>query len=182
MQAGIKKNVLRALRRIVFLRLMRLPRFAMERAVGELKSVDGRTLDLQTAFMLRLVALEKRPAHTKPVSAQRAEIDTMGPAGGGPPRPVRIEERTLEANGADLRVRIYRPLSYEGRLPILVFYHGGGFVIGSLESHDRPCRVLSDEARCIVVSVDYRLAPEHKFPAALDDALFAFQWVESHAA
>ncbi len=62
-----------------------------------------------------------------------------------------------------------------------MFYHGGGFVIGSLDSYDSLCRALANRAACIVVSVDYRLAPEHKFPAAVDDALEAYQWVSDHA-
>ena len=66
-------------------------------------------------------------------------------------------------------------------LPILVFYHGGGFVIGSLDSYDNLCRAIANRTDCIVVSVDYRLAPEHKFPAAVDDALEAYQWVIDHA-
>jgi acetyl esterase len=76
---------------------------------------------------------------------------------------------------------VYRP-SDEPALPALVWFHGGGWTIGSLETHDNTCRSLANAVGCIVVSVDYRLAPEHKFPAAADDAFAATQWVAEHAA
>src|SRR5262249_20966058 len=66
-------------------------------------------------------------------------------------------------------------------LPALVFFHGGGWVIGDLESHDQVCRALANAARLAVVAVDYRLAPEHKFPAAVEDAVAATSWIAEHA-
>jgi len=80
--------------------------------------------------------------------------------------------------------RIYTPIKLRkagGLAPGLVFFHGGGWVIGDLDSHDVVCRKLADEGELIVVSVDYRLAPEHKFPAAVDDAIAATKWIAGNA-
>src|SRR5262245_45236719 len=79
-----------------------------------------------------------------------------------------VEARRLPGPAGDIRVRVYAP---EGRVPqpILVYFHGGGFVIGSLDSHDPLCRLLASRIPAIVVAVDYRLAPEHSFPAAAED-------------
>jgi acetyl esterase len=80
-------------------------------------------------------------------------------------------------------VRTYRPENAgDGALPLLVFFHGGGHVIGSLDSHDEVARVLCAGAGCLVASVDYRMGPEHKFPAAIDDAFAATQWLAANAA
>ena len=80
-------------------------------------------------------------------------------------------------------MRLYRPLgaSEDEALPVLVYYHGGGWTIGDLDTHDVPCREFANLARCAVASVDYRLAPEHKLPAAFDDAVAATHWVHAHA-
>jgi acetyl esterase len=80
-----------------------------------------------------------------------------------------------------LALRIYTPLESMAPLPIALFYHGGGMVIGSLDSYDRLCRQLAVQSGCILVSVDYRLAPENKFPAAVDDAYAALLWVMDNA-
>jgi len=93
----------------------------------------------------------------------------------------RIEERCIDGPGGPLRLRLYYP---EGRgpWPLTVFFHGGGFVMCGLDSHDNLCRCLAARAGCLLVSVDYRLAPEAPFPAAVDDALAAFDWLRAHAA
>ncbi|WP_343572717.1 alpha/beta hydrolase [Mycobacterium sp.] len=95
---------------------------------------------------------------------------------------LRIENRTI-AHGdlTDIPVRIYWPQSEPGSLPIVVFYHGGGFALGDLDTHDPVARAHAVGADAIVVSVDYRLAPEHPFPAGLNDCWAALQWVAEHA-
>lgn len=91
-----------------------------------------------------------------------------------------IADGTVPGPAGDIPVRIYRP-SDATDLPVVVFFHGGGWVIGDLESHDHMARAISSKAECVVVAVDYRLAPEHKFPAAADDAWAALEWVATHA-
>ncbi len=90
-------------------------------------------------------------------------------------------ERVIPGPGGDLRLRIYRP-SGNGPFPLLAFFHGSGFVLCSLDTHDGMCRNLCSGAGCVVVSVDYRLAPEHKYPAGLNDCAFATRWIADHAA
>lgn len=91
------------------------------------------------------------------------------------------EDRVIDGPGGDLRVRIYRPPS-TGAAPVVVFFHGGGFVAGDLDTHDGTARQHAVDADAVVVSVDYRLAPEHPFPAAVEDAMAATEWVAAHAA
>jgi acetyl esterase len=97
---------------------------------------------------------------------------------------MRIEQRTVGYGElTDIPVRIYWPPSEtEESLPIVVFYHGGGWAIGDLDTHDHVARAHAIGAKAIVVSVDYRLAPEHPFPAGVEDAWAALQWVGGHAA
>lgn len=93
------------------------------------------------------------------------------------------EERTIgHGERSDIPVRIYRPASDREALPVVVFYHGGGFCLGDLETHDPVARAHAGAAEAIVVSVDYRLAPEHPFPAGVDDCWAALQWVAENAA
>lgn len=102
-----------------------------------------------------------------------------------PTTPVEVGEvrnDTIPLPDRTLPIRIYTPKSSAGApLPALVFYHGGGWVVGDLDSHDQICRVLSNIGKCLVISVEYRLAPEHKFPAAVDDAYDALKWIVDHA-
>lgn len=91
-----------------------------------------------------------------------------------------VQDRSIEGPYGDLPLRIYRP-EREGPLPVIVFYHGGGFVICDVQKYDPMCRMLAAVTRCAVVSVDYRLAPEHPFPAAPTEAVFAAKWVAEHA-
>jgi acetyl esterase len=92
-----------------------------------------------------------------------------------------VAERVIPGPTGPLRLRVYTPLG-AGPFPMLVFFHGGGFVVCDLDTHDPICRNLCAGAGCVVVSVDYRLAPEHRFPAAPDDCLAATRWATEHAA
>jgi len=102
------------------------------------------------------------------------------------PEPPEVAEvRDLRADGphGGIALRLYRPLGAgHAALPVLVYYHGGGWVIGDLETHDTLCRQLANGSGCAVVAVDYRMGPEHRFPAAVDDALAATRWVAANAA
>jgi acetyl esterase len=114
------------------------------------------------------------------VEEARAGYDAMAAAGGEAPELAKVEDRTIPGPAGELPVRIYTPLG-DGPFPVVVFYHGGGFTIGSLTSHDPVARRIAAEAEAIVVAVDYRLAPEHRFPAAAEDAFAALQWVAANA-
>ena len=92
-----------------------------------------------------------------------------------------VLDRTIPGPEGAIGVRIYTP-DAAAPLPLLVYLHGGGFVTGSLDTHDPLCRALANRAACTVLSVDYRLAPEHRFPAALDDSHAALRWAADHAA
>lgn len=99
-----------------------------------------------------------------------------------PPEPVaRVEDRCIPGPGGDIPVRIYTPAG-PGPLPVLVYFHGGGWVMSDLDTHDGLCRALANRSGAVVVSVDYRLAPEARFPAALEDASAATLWVWRNSA
>lgn len=95
--------------------------------------------------------------------------------------PVETRDQSIPSRGGPLPVRIYQPAPADG-VPLIVFYHGGGWVIGDLDGHDNLCRRLCRDNGALVISVDYRLAPEHKFPAAVEDAYDALLWAAAHAA
>lgn len=89
-----------------------------------------------------------------------------------------VEDRKIAGPAGEIALRLYTPVAAgSGALPVLVYFHGGGWVIGDLDTHDALCRTLANEAGCKVVAVDYRLAPEHVFPAAVDDCYAAVKWV-----
>lgn len=92
-----------------------------------------------------------------------------------------VVDRSIPGPGGPLPVRVYTPVG-SGPFPIVVFFHGGGWVVGDLDTQDMICRGLCHGARSVVLSVDYRLAPEHKFPAAVEDAFAATRWAAEHAA
>jgi acetyl esterase len=132
-----------------------------------------------------IVASGRPPLETlTPPEARKAYLASR-PVLQPDPEPV-AEVIALEAAGpaGPIPLRLYRGqgAGTERPQPALVFFHGGGWVIGDLESHDQVCRALANAAACIVVAVDYRLAPEHKFPAAAEDAIAATQWIASNAA
>src|SRR5262245_41652199 len=103
----------------------------------------------------------------------RARIAGLGPA----EEVARVEEHRVTVEKGAITVRCSTPRAGGGRLPALVFFHGGGWVIGDLDTHDGICRSLANAAGCVVASVDYRLAPEHRYPTAAEDAFAATRWV-----
>jgi len=133
------------------------------------------------AFLDMLAGMGGKPIEQLPVEEGRlvsmALIDL-----GGPEEPVaEVANRSVPGPAGPIAVRVYRPVLNE-TLPALVFFHGGGWVICNLDTHDRLCRNLANAARCVVICVDYRLAPEHKYPAAVEDAYAATKYVAEHAA
>ena len=139
----------------------------------------------QTQALLDLMeARAIPPTHTlTPAEARAFYRERRGFTQPAPP-PVGLV-RELQAGGphGPIPLRLYRPLgaAENALLPVLVYYHGGGWVIGDLETHDTLCRELANGAGCAVVAVDYRMGPEHRFPAAVDDSLAATRWVRAHA-
>jgi len=99
-----------------------------------------------------------------------------------PLRITKIEERLVPRPGGAIRLRLYWPLQSTAPMPAIVYFHGGGHVIGSLDTHDFVARNLCGGTGAMVASVDYRMGPEHKFPAAVDDCFAALQWVHANAA
>ncbi len=123
------------------------------------------------------------PTHTlAPDQARRFYVERRAVTQ-PPPRPLG-EVTDLVASGphGDIPLRLYRPDGLPTPAPVLVYYHGGGWVIGDLDTHDTLCRDLADAGRCVVVAVDYRMGPEHRFPAAVDDVLAATRWLQAQAA
>ncbi len=112
----------------------------------------------------------------------RQAMKEAGPAlGGAGPEVAKVENRSIPGPAGEVPVRIYWP-GGAGPHPVLVYFHGGGFVLCDLDSHDGTCRLLTSGAGCITISVDYRLAPEHRFPAAPEDCYAATCWAASNAA
>ena len=118
--------------------------------------------------------------HEMSVARARELILGMVALGGEPESIVRIENRTVPGPAGQIPVRIYTPVG-TAPFPVLVYFHGGGWVIGNLDTHDGICRSLANRVGCLVVSVDYRLAPEHRFPAAPEDCYAATRWLAEHA-
>ena len=122
------------------------------------------------------------PTHTlSPADARRYYLERRSFTQPEPPALPVVRDLRADGPGGPVPLRLYRPAA-EGTLPVLVYYHGGGWVIGDLDSHDVLCRQLALAADCAVVAVDYRMGPEHRFPAAVDDCVAATRWVRDSAA
>jgi len=136
--------------------------------IAELLSEGSARLDLADPATARAVSRERAARRNAP-RVYENEIEVSDHAIDGP-------------DGHAIRVRAYRPQARAGLLPALVHFHGGAFIVGDLETEDRDCRLACVQAQCIVVSVDYRRAPEHPFPAAPEDGFSALQWAGGDAA
>lgn len=147
-------------------------------------AIDGQRLDPRVQHVMALLARGSRgPLEQLPVKVARREYEDFPRIFGAPARPLpRVEDDAIPGPGGEIPVRVYGPSPTRGRLPALVYFHGGGGVIGGIQTHDGLCRVLCRQLDARVISVDYRLGPEAPFPAAVDDALAAFRWVATHAA
>jgi acetyl esterase len=132
------------------------------------------------AFLGQLAATGAPPLEQLPVDQVRAIYRQLFGGTGEPEAVGEVIDRTIPGPAGPIPLRIYTPRR-SGRFPILVHFHGGGWVAGDLAAYDPICRKLTNAAECAVVSVDYRLAPEHKFPAAPDDCFAALKWVAANA-
>jgi acetyl esterase len=150
---------------------------------GRSVTIDGNTLDPTLQLLLaaqRTVGVRGLMVDDDP-AASRTQARAMSLAFGGPQIHVAASDTSIPGPAGDIPARHYRPASAEPR-PMLVFYHGGGWVIGDLDTHDALCRLTCRDADVHVLSIDYRRAPEHPAPAGLDDAYAAFRWAYDHAA
>lgn len=141
------------------------------------------TLDPQIQEVLRLVEQAGYPDYWQLTPAQaRAQFEKTAPVLDARRIALhRIENRRCPGPAGEIPLRLYWPRPARQPLPVLLWLHGGGFVLGGLDSYDALCRQLARRADCLVVSVDYRLAPEHKFPAAVEDCQAALDWTAAHA-
>jgi len=140
-------------------------------------------LDPQVQALLDFIGINNlAPLETQTPREARARFEALAEARRQvAPEPVRqIRDMSIPGPGGNIPIRIYSPES-DSPSPALIYFHGGGWVLGDLESHDHVCRALANSVPCTVISVDYRLAPEHKFPAAVDDSYAATEWIVAHA-
>jgi acetyl esterase len=145
----------------------------MKKVLDELAKLDPRPLD----------SLTPEEARKQPTPADAVKAILAADKADKPLEVAKVEEKKFQgADGKDLAARVYTPKTEEtGLRPVVVYFHGGGFVVGGIDAYDASARAIADGAEAIVVSADYRRAPEHKFPAAHDDAYAAYQWVLSNA-
>jgi acetyl esterase/lipase len=181
-----------------------LPLWAQRAVSGAPVRLDGQELAPEIQFLLRVAALAGDRSVAEGRTPARARADNRRGAlavAQRPPLPMaRVEPLTIPGPAGDVPARLYAPQPADGTIvspggdksvrstgadggrPLVVYFHGGGWCVGGLETHDGPCRFLATHSGAKVLSVDYRLAPEHPFPAAVDDALAAFRWAAGAAA
>ena len=159
---------------------------------GHASIFDGATAifqitdDPDAAAVLKAFRDAGRPPYETLTPPEARELYLKGCEAARPETPELASVKPLDATGPNgaIPMRVYRPRTLRetnGRAPCLVFYHGGGWVIGDLDSHDAVCRILAHEGQLLVIAVDYRLSPEHKFPTAVNDAVAAAQWIAANA-
>jgi acetyl esterase len=157
---------------------MALPAPAQRALAGRPVTIDGNTLASDVQLMLRMQRLSRLPgAEELPLPDGRAVLVRTASYTAGDQRIGSVRE----LNVAGMPARLYVPTGAREPGPLLVYFHGGGFWSGDLDSHDASCRFLAGQSMVRVLSVDYRLAPEHPFPAAYDDAVAAHAWAVEHA-
>lgn len=161
--------------------LFRLPTAALRRMAGDPVVRDGKTLDPEMQLLLTLQKMEGPEIASMPLLEARRAVVSGSRLVGGRPSIGAVSDRTISGPGGDLMLRFYTPDGVTGVGPALLFIHGGGWIYGDLESHDAVCRFLAVRAGVRVVAIDYRLGPEHRFPAAVDDCWAAYRWLAENA-
>ncbi len=147
-----------------------LPRPVRRALAGRPKVVDGQQLDPEVQLLIRLMGSSSDAPHESPAAA-RADRSQQARVFRGAVFPVaRVEQLSIPGPAGSIAARLYVPKEAISEPPLLVFFHGGGWVVCDLDTHDNACRFLAREAGVRVLSIDYRLGPEHPFPAAVDDA------------
>ncbi len=158
------------------------PDALVQRLAGDPIEVDGRYLNRSLQLLLALSERSGRNAlEGTSVEARRKEMDRIARLGMPVATGMHVSDRLIPGPESRLRIRVYRPHHADPTPPAIVYYHGGGWVVGNIESHDGSARILAATSGCTVVSVEYRLAPEHPFPAPVDDCLAAYRWVVANA-
>jgi acetyl esterase len=149
---------------------------------GHRISAGGRTMDPKAQIVGEFVRSIRVPGYFPPLPELRQQLRSMVALMDEPAPPLgRIEDIAIPGPAGSMLVRIYDALSAPAPRPVVAYFHGGGWVQGDLESHHGLCARLAEGAHALVVSLDYRLAPEHKFPAAVEDCAAAYRWLRVHA-
>ena len=162
--------------------LLGLPEPVIRRLAGSPHGTDGETLQPAVQLMLRLnQTVAVVGADSSSVTRRRQDMVRGAKLAMTPPRQVGVAELTIPTSAAALPARRYRDRGWSAAArPMIMYLHGGGWVVGDLDSHDAVCRQIALGSGCTVVSVAYRLAPEHPFPAAVTDAVAAFRWLRDN--
>ena len=151
---------------------------------GKAVTIDGSTLDPSIQMLLaaqRMIGIDGLVVHDDPVATRASNRELTASLDEPDVRVAEIRPLSIPGPAGVIPARHYRPPATNGPAPLLVFFHGGGFVFGDLDSHDAACRLICRDAGVHVLAIDYRLAPEHPAPAASDDAYAAYLWARAHA-
>src|SRR4051794_30940119 len=159
-----------------------LPPSVVRRLAGRPLLRDGQLLDPETQLLLRLEQLSgEPPLASLPIPEGRTAMRRQTQLTGGRQRIGRTDDLEVPTPAGPMRARLYTPTESNGTTGLLVYLHGGGMVYGDLDTHDATCRLLAERAGVRVLALDYRLAPEHRYPAGLDDSWAGYQWAVEHA-
>lgn len=171
------------LQKLIVRTLLKLPDGILIRmSGGKPLAIDGRILDARMQFLGAQGARQPSIVTLDPVAARAGTAAGLGLLDDAPRDSVAVRELSVPGPAGPLDARLYTPKAAQGPLPGLVFFHFGGCVIGDLDTCHTFCTMIADIAGCAVLNVAYRLAPEHKFPAAIDDAGAAYRWAVDNAA
>ena len=171
-----------SLQGIIVKSLLKLPKsWLVKMAGGSPVKLGGRVLDPYIQFIAHGASKQPSMSSLDPVTARAASAGALAMLSAKPEPGVSFEDFDLNAPDRDIPVRLYKPADQNAAIPLMVYLHMGGGVIGDLEICHAFCSILAKVTGGPVLSVDYRLAPEHKFPAGLEDSMFAYEWALKNA-